>query len=632
MTTPPSADGSNFSWRRVWRLFGGHRSRVGTVLALVFVTSILGVINPLLVQRLFDDALFPGAELAPDIELLVGLSVTMLAITVAVAGLGVWQTFAANRLGQDVLRELRDRVYRHLQSLSLSFYASTRTGDLQSRISNDVGGVQTAVSTTLTSILSNVVTLIAAIAAMLVLSWQLTLLALATVPFFVWATRIVGRKRREYTAQAQANIASMNVITQETLTPSGFTLSRLFGQQEREIERFQEANVALAEVTTRQQVIGSAFFTVVQAFLGASPIIVYLVAGFLIDGGVAISAGTIVAFTTLQARVFFPVARLLETWVELQSSQAMFERIFAYLDVEPDIVEAAEPVTVAKADSEGRLTFEDVHFTYPTSEEDAPSALAGVTFAADRGELIAFVGPSGAGKSTILQLVPRLYDPSGGAVKVDGVDLRDLSFASLASLIGLVTQEAYLFADSLRANIAYGRPDASDAEVEAAARAAAIHDRIAEFDDGYDTVVGERGFRLSGGEKQRITIARVLLHNPRFLVLDEATSALDSASERQIQAALGELVSGRTTLVVAHRLSTIEAADTIHVVENGRIVESGNHTELLRKGGAYRTLYQTQYGDGRIETRCADGVVYRDGHTRPYRKSDEEARLATFRR
>lgn len=632
MKTARTAAGSGFSWRRVWRLFTGHRGQVATVLILVFVTSILGVINPLLVQRLFDDALFPGSDLPPDIGLLVGLVVTMLAITAAVAGLGVWQTFASNRLGQDVLRELRDRVYRHLQSLSLSFYASTRTGDLQSRISNDVGGVQTAVSSTLTSILSNIVTLIAALIAMVLLSWQLTLLALATVPLFVAATRIVGRKRREYTAQTQANVAAMNVITQETLTPSGFTLARLFGQQEREIERFEKANVELADVTTRQQVIGSAFFTVVQAFLGAAPIVVYLVAGFLIDGGVGISAGTIVAFTTLQTRVFFPVARLLETWVELQSSQAMFERIFDYLDVEPDIVEAPDPVALAKRDSSGRLTFEDVQFTYPTKEEKAPSALDGVNFTANQGELVAFVGPSGAGKSTILQLVPRLYDPSSGAVKIDGVDLRNLSFDSLSSLIGLVTQESYLFADSLRANIAYGRPDATDAEVEAAARAAAIHDRIVEFDEGYDTVVGERGFRLSGGEKQRITIARVLLHDPRFLVLDEATSALDSASERQIQAALGELVSGRTTLVVAHRLSTIEAADTIHVVDRGRIVESGNHVELLRAGGAYRTLYQTQYGEGSIETRCADGVVYTDGHTRPYRQSDERARLATFRK
>jgi len=631
-TASKAQAGSAFGWARVWRLFGGHRGQVATVLALVFVTAILGIVNPLLVRVVFDDALFPAGRLAPNVGLLVSLSVTMLAITFVATGLGVWQTFVANRMGQGVLRELRDSVFRHLQSLSLSFYASTRTGDLQSRITNDVGGVQTAVSSTLTSILSNSVTFVAAVVAMLVLSWQLTLLAVVTVPLFVVATRIVGRKRREFTGRAQAATASMNVITQETLTASGFTLTRLFGQQDREIAKFEEANLELADIATRQQVIGQAFFTVVGAFLGASPIIAYLVAGLLIDGGTGISSGTVVAFTTLQARVFFPVARLLETWVELQSSQAMFERIFAYLDLQPDIVEAPDPVTLSRGASEGRLAFEDVYFSYPGSGDETAEALVGVTFDARAGQLVAFVGPSGAGKSTILNLIPRLYDPDGGAVTIDGIDLRQLSFESLAALIGVVTQEAYLFADTLRANIAYGNPDASDLEVEKAARAAAIHDRIIEFDDGYETVVGERGFRLSGGEKQRITIARVLLHDPRILVLDEATSALDSASERQIQTALGELVSGRTTLAVAHRLSTIQTADTIHVVDDGRIIESGSHSELLSRDGAYRTLYESQYGGGRIETRCADGVVYTDGRYQPYDETDERTRIAGLRR
>jgi ATP-binding cassette subfamily B protein len=621
-----------FGWHRVWGLFGAHRGQVATLLALVLVASVLGVINPLLTQVVFDDALFPAGGSGPDIGLLVALATVMLGITFVGTGLGVWQTYAANRLGQKVLQELRNRVYQHLQSLSLSFYASTRTGELQSRITNDVGGAQTAVSTTLTSILSNAVTFVAALVAMVLLSWQLTLLTLITVPLFMWATRTVGRKRREFTGQAQEATATMNVITQETLTASGFTLARLFGQQDREISRFEEANAELADVTTRQQVIGQAFFTVVGAFLGATPVIVYLVVGFLIDGGTGISAGTVVAFTTLQTRVFFPVARLLETWVELQSSQAMFERIFAYLDMQPDVVEAPNPTSLSRHDSEGRLAFERVHFTYPGGDDDATAALQGVSFQAHAGELIAFVGPSGAGKSTIINLVPRLYDPSEGAVSVDGIDLRDLSFQSLAELIGVVTQEAYLFADTLRANIAYGSPDASDVEIEKAARAAAIHERILEFDDGYDTVVGERGFRLSGGERQRITIARVLLHDPRILVLDEATSALDSASERQIQAALGELISGRTTLAVAHRLSTIQAADTIHVVDSGRIVESGTHQVLLARDGPYRRLYESQYGGGRIETRCADGVVYTDGRYQPYAETDESTRIAALRR
>ncbi len=622
---------SGFSWRRVAALFRPHRGRVALVLGLALTTSILGVVNPLLIQVVFDEALFPAAGFSPDMGLLATLVAIMLGITLAGGALGVAQTVTTNRLGQHVLRDLRNDVYRHLHSLSLSFYASARTGELQSRISSDVGGVQTAVTSTLSSILANLVTVAAALVAMIVLSWQLTLLALATVPLFALATRAVGRRRRALTGEAQAAIAEMSVLTQETLSPSGFTLARLFGRQEREIERFSEANARLADVAARQQVIGQAFFTVVSAFLGASPVIVYLVAGFLIEGGVPVSAGTIIAFTTLQTRLFFPVARLLETWVELQSSTAMFERIFEYLDLEPDVVERPGATSITREDAAGTVEFHDVQFSYPGAD-DGPDALAGVTFRASPGQLVAFVGPSGAGKSTILSLVPRLYDPTAGRVTIDGHDVRDLTMASLADLVGLVTQEAYLFADTLRANIAYGRPDASDAEIEKAARAAAIHDRITEFDDGYDTVVGERGFRLSGGEKQRITIARVLLHDPRILVLDEATSALDTASERTIQEALGELVSGRTTLAVAHRLSTIQAADVIHVVVAGRIVESGAHDELLAAGGVYRGLYRDQFGDGLIETRCADGVVLSDGRSEPFDHAGLAARRTLLRR
>jgi ATP-binding cassette subfamily B protein len=624
---------SGFSWKRVAGLFADHRGQVALVFVLVLAAAVLGVVNPLLIKVVFDVALFPVDGAAPDLRLLVVLSAVMLAITVVVAGLGLWQTQATNRLGQEVLADLRHRVYDHLQSLSLSFYASSRTGELQARISNDVGGVQTAVTSTMSTILSNSVTFLAAVAAMLLLSWQLTIVALATVPLFVVATRYVGRKRRLYTAERQAAIAEMNILTQETLSTSGFTLARLFGQQQREVDRFGVANVRIAEVARRQQVIGQGFFTVVGAFLGALPVIVYLVAGFLITGGVDLSAGTIVAFTTLQTRLFFPVARLLETWVELHSSEAMFQRIFEYLDLQPDVVERTDPVVVEKHDIDGRLVFDDVHFVYPGGDQEgAPAALTGVSFTASPGQLVAFVGPSGAGKSTILSLVPRLYDPTSGSVTIDGIDLRDLSLESLAGLVGFVTQETYLFADTLRANIAYGRPEATDFEIEKAARGAAIHDRIMEFDDGYDTVVGERGFRLSGGERQRITIARVLLHDPRILVLDEATSALDSASERQVQTALGELLSGRTTLAVAHRLSTIQAADVIHVVDDGHIIESGTHPELMALDGAYRKLYHDQYGDGNIETRCADGLVYSDGTYVPFTHTDVKARTALLRR
>lgn len=605
---PLDAAGPEFSWWRVIRLFGPYRGRVAVVVGLVLVVAVLGVINPLLIRVVFDEGLFPD-DGGTDLGLVVVLAFVMLGVTAASGALGVWRTVATNRLGQDVLRGLRDRLYSHLQHLSLSFYSGARTGDLQSRITNDVGGIQNAVTSTVSNILSNVVTFVSALVAMLVLSPWLTALALATVPLFVVATRWVGSQRERFTAETQAATAEMSVVTQETLSVSGITLSKLFGRQDREVERFRVANERLAEAATAQQVIGQAFFTVVQAFMGATPVLIYLVAGILLDRGSGLSAGTVVAFTTLQSQLFFSVARLLETTVELQSSRALFRRIFAYLDTEPDIVEAAQPVTLGREDAQGVVAFDDVHFAYG----DGPDTLAGVSFEARPGQLVAFVGPSGSGKSTVLNLVARLYDPQRGAITIDGIDVAELSFASLADLLGFVTQESYLFAGTLRDNIVYGHPDASDAEVEKAGRAAAIHDRIMEFDEGYDTVVGERGFRLSGGERQRVAIARVLLHNPRVLVLDEATSALDTASERRIQAALDELVAGRTTLAVAHRLSTIQAADVIHVFDRGRILESGNHDDLLARGGAYAELYREQFGDGEIEATCADGIVYRDG-------------------
>jgi ATP-binding cassette subfamily B protein len=636
----PAAPSTGFSWGRVAGLFAPHRRRVVGVAALVLVTGMIGIVNPLLIQRIFDRGLFPGAGAGPDLGLVVTLSIVMLVITIGSTLLGVAQTVVTNRLGQDVLRDLRDRLYAHLQHLSVSFYTSSRTGDLQSRITNDVGGVQAAVTTTLSNILSNAVTFASAIVAMLLLSVPLTALSLVMVPFFVVATRIVGRRREAFTAETQAATSAMTVVTQETLSLSGITLAKLFGQQDRELGRFRDANTRLADVAVKQQVIGQSFFTVVQAFLGASPIIVYLAAGIVLDGSPgAISAGTIVAFTTLQSRLFFPVARLLETTVELQSSRALFRRIFAYLDAEADVVEAASPVELDPERVRGEVTFEHVHFRYgapvgPQGEgggpggdvERTPDALNGVDLVARPGQLVALVGPSGSGKSTILSLVARLYDPLRGTVRLDGIDLRRLSFSTLSSSIGFVTQESYLFAGTLRDNIAYGRPDATGEEIEKAARAAAIHDRITELDEGYDTYVGERGVRLSGGERQRIAIARVLLHDPKVLVLDEATSALDTASERRIQAALAELVSGRTTLAVAHRLSTIRSADVIHVVRRGEIVESGSHEELLALGAAYAELYREQFGDGEIESRTVDGTVYADGRCEYYASLPPERR------
>ncbi len=599
------------------------------VVALVLVVSILGIANPLLIQVVFDRALFPP-DGGVDLDLVVWLSVIMLAITVVGGWLAVVQTVITNQLGQNVLRDLRNRLYAHLQQLSLGFYTSTRTGEIQSRITSDVGGIQTAVTTTISNILSNAITFVSALAAMAVLSWQLTLLSLGTVPLFVWSTRWVGRRRERYTDETQAATAEMSVITQETLSVSGITLAKLFGRQHREIERFRIANERLSAAATAQQVIGQAFFTVVGTFLSALPILAYLVAGLLLDRGTGgLTAGTIVAITTLQSRLFFPIARLLETTVELQSSRALFRRVFAYLDTEPDIVEAPGAVGIDVDRLKGELTFNDVHFSYRS--DPGHQALHSVTFNAGPGQLVAFVGPSGSGKSTVLSLAARLYDVTAGEVRIGGVDVRDLSRASMARLIGFVTQESYLFAGTLRANLVYGDPDASDTEIEKACRAAAIHDRILEFPDGYDTVVGERGSRLSGGERQRIAIARVLLHDPRLLVLDEATSALDTASERRIQQALGELIASRTTLAVAHRLSTIQAADVIHVVEAGRIVESGDHDTLLDRGRTYARLYREQFGDGLIETTCADGVVFANGQCALYENLDSTSRLAVLR-
>ena len=464
---------------------------------------------------------------------------------------------------------------------------------------------------------------------MAILSVPMMLLSLATVPAFILATRWVGGRRERYTGQTQAATAEMSVVTQETLSVSGITLSKLFGRQDAEIARFQAANERLSEAATAQQVIGQAFFTVIQTFMGATPILAYLAAGWMLDRDIGnISAGTVVAFTTLQSRLFFPVARLLETTVELQSSRALFRRIFQYLDAEPDIEEAEDPVEIDRDLARGELAFDDVHFAYDGDADNA--ALRGVEFSAKPGQLIAFVGPSGSGKSTILSLAARLYDADSGAVRIDGVDVRDISLESMAGLLGFVTQESYLFAGTVRSNVLYGRPDADHAEVEKACRAAAIHDRIMELPEGYDTIVGERGSRLSGGERQRVAIARVLLHDPRLLVLDEATSALDTASERRIQEALGELIASRTTLAVAHRLSTIQADDVIHVVEAGRIVESGDHDTLLAAGGAYAELHRQQFGNGEIETTCADGVVLTNGRCEYFESADSAHRRAAL--
>ena len=592
---------------------------VGVVL-LILVTAGLGVVNPLLIRSVFDDALFAPDGI--DMRMLWILSCIMTAATVVSGGLGILQTYLTNEVGQRVMRDLRDRLYTHLQRQSLGFFTGTRTGEIQSRIANDVGGVQNVVTNTLSSVLSNTVIFISTLAAMLILSWELTVVSVIAIPVFVVISRFVGERRRRVTAESQEAAAEVTAITQETLSISGIMLAKLFGRQNQEIQRFHSENERMAYLAVRRQMTGQSFFTVMQIFFSLAPVVVYLISGYLIAGTTTpdVSAGTIVAFTTLQFRLYFPIVNLMEVSVELQSSMALFERIFRYLDIRPDIEDRADAVHMDPRNVRGRVTFDSVKLTYnpehgeqTTEDGHRRWALDDVNFEVQPGQLAAFVGPSGAGKSTISYLIPRLYDPTEGAVKIDGMDVRDIKLDSLAGMIGYVTQESYLFHASLRSNLLYARPDATQSEIETAARAAYIHDWIETLPDGYDTVVGERGYRLSGGERQRLAIARVILHDPRILILDEATSALDTASERHVQMALEPLMRDRTTIAIAHRLSTIMSADVIYVVDEGRIIEYGTHEYLLERCGLYAELYMEQFQGGLVESLCEDGIVLSDG-------------------
>ena len=618
--------------QRIAGTFRPYTGRVSIIGLLILVTAGLGVVNPVLIRVVFDSALFPPGGV-PDLNLLWVLAIVMIAITVVSGGFGIVQTYFTNHVGQKVMRDLRDSLYRHLQSLSLDFFTGTRTGEIQSRVANDVGGIQRVVTTTVSEILSNGVIVISTMVAMFILSWQLTLVAIGTVPIFAVLTEMVGARRRAVTAETQKSAAEVTAITQETLSISGVMLAKLFGRQNQEIERFHRENQRLADLTLRQQMTGRAFFTMMQIFFSISPVVIYLIAGYLIsDAGPTISAGTIVAFTTLQARLYFPIGSLLQVTVELQSSMALFERIFGYLDIKPQIVDSPNARDLKPDQVSGAIAFESVRLDYAAvgnegidgrrnAESEQPWALDGVTFEISPGQLAAFVGPSGAGKTTISYLIPRLYDPTEGRILIDGIDVRDIKLSSLARLIGYVSQESYLFHSSVRSNLLYGNPNATQREVEDAAKAAYIHDRIMEFSDGYDSVVGERGYRLSGGERQRLSIARVILHQPRLLILDEATSALDSTSERQVQAALEPLMRDRTTVAIAHRLSTIMAADVIFVIDRGRVVEQGSHGELLALGGLYTQLYEEQFEGGRVECRCQDGTIMTDGTVVPSRRA-----------
>jgi ATP-binding cassette, subfamily B, bacterial len=636
--------------RQTAGLFKAHRAGVATIALLVVITSGAGVVNPVLIKVVFDTALFPhrGSVALPVnvawLETLVGI---MVGITIVTGAIGVLQTYITNRVGQRVMEELRNSLYEHLQGMSLRFFTGTRTGEIQSRLTNDVGGIQSVVTDTATSLLSNIVTLLSTLVAMVVLSWQLTVLSLAITPLFVYYTYRAGRVRRQITMQAQESKAEISAITEETLSVSGMLLAKVFGRGPEEVARFRKENHRLANLAIRQEMIGRALFAVIGAFFSSAPALVYLIAGFVLAGGhgASITAGTIVAFTTLQSRLFFPIGSMLSVSIEIQASLALFERIFDYLKMPHDIVDGPDARSVASSDIKGDVRLKNVYFRYdrgsfgpmteptarpatvaavpnghaPDEGDPVPNeirrdwALEDVSFEVRPGQLAAIVGPSGAGKTTISYLIPRLYDVTKGAVLLDGMDVRDYTIASLAGAISMVTQETYLFHASVRRNLMYAKPDATQEELEAAARAAFIHDRIVALDEGYDTLVGERGYRMSGGEKQRLAIARVVLKAPRVLILDEATSALDTTSERLVQAALEPLLTGRTTIAIAHRLSTILAADVIFVVDRGQLLEQGTHAELLRRGGAYAKVYEQQFQGGRVEAVCEDGMVLASG-------------------
>jgi ATP-binding cassette, subfamily B, bacterial len=566
--------------RRIGRLFSPYWRKLGVVTAIIVVSSGLGVIPAFIIKALFNTAI-PEGRLGLT-SVLVGVAI---AISIFTGALGVVQSYLSTQVGQSVMHDMRNAVYRHLQRLSLAFFTKTRTGEVQSRIANDIGGVDNVLTSTATSVMSTITTITATVIAMFLLDWKLALLSLGLMPLFVWITRKVGEARRTVATSRQESMADITSLVQESLSVSGILLGKTMGRSTELAQRFEGESHRLAGLEVKSRMTGRWMMALIQMTFAVMPAAVYWLGGYEVAHGTDAHhlVGTLVAFTTLQTRLFAPIGSLLSVSVDVQSSLALFDRIFEYLDLPVEIEEGTRELDVVHGD----VRIEHVWFRYGGIDT---WALEDIDLDIPAGTTTAIVGETGAGKTSLGYLVSRLYDVTKGRVTIDGVDIRELTFSALAAAVGVVSQETYLFNATIRENLRFAKPDASDEEVEAAARAAQIHGLISMLPDGYETMVGERGYRFSGGEKQRIAIARAVLRNPPILVLDEATSALDTQTERAVQEALARLVEGRTTIAIAHRLSTIRDADQIVVLDGGRVVETGTHDELLAGGGRYAAL------------------------------------------